>query len=94
MLENILQKSRYLAILTVVITLLCAVMLYVMTSISAVFAIYEALTTANWSATTVKVYAVTFLKLVDIFLICMGWGAFEFRQPCLGAFHGTEMQLA
>jgi len=72
MLETILQKSRYLAILTVVVTLLCAVVLYVMTSVSAIIAIYEALTSGDWSTTSTKTYAVTFLKVVDIFLICMG----------------------
>ena len=72
MLETILLKSRYLAILTVIITLLCALVLYVMTSISAILAMYEALTTPNWDANNVKYYAVTFLKVVDIFLICMG----------------------
>jgi len=72
MLETILQKSRYLAILTVVVTLLCAVVLYVMTSVSAIIAIYEALTSGDWGTTSTKIYAVTFLKVVDIFLICMG----------------------
>ncbi len=72
MLEAILQKSRYLAILTVVVTLLCAVVLYVMTSVSAIIAIYEALTSGDWSTTSTKIYAVTFLKVVDIFLICIG----------------------
>jgi uncharacterized membrane protein YqhA len=72
MLETILKKSRYLTILAVVITLLCALVLYVMTSVSAVIAIYEALTSGNWSATTTKIIAVTFLKVVDMFLICIG----------------------
>jgi uncharacterized membrane protein YqhA len=72
MLEKILQKSRYLVILTVVITLLCAVVLYVITSVSAIMAMYEALTSGDWSTTATKVIAVTLLKVVDMFLICIG----------------------
>ena len=70
--EKILQKSRYLAILTVVITLLCAVVLYVITSVSAIMAMYEALTSGDWSTAATKVIAVTLLKVVDMFLICIG----------------------
>jgi uncharacterized membrane protein YqhA len=72
MLETILQKSRYLAILTVVITLLCALVLYVITSVSAIMAMYEALTSGDWSTTATKIIAVTLLKVVDMFLICIG----------------------
>jgi uncharacterized membrane protein YqhA len=71
-LEVILQKSKYLTILTVVITLLCALVLYLITSVAAIMAIYEALTSGDWSTTTTKVMAVTLLKVVDMFLICIG----------------------
>jgi uncharacterized membrane protein YqhA len=63
-LEVILQKSKYLAILTVVITLLCALVLYLITSVAAIMAIYEALTSGDWSTTTTKIMAVTLLQVV------------------------------
>jgi uncharacterized membrane protein YqhA len=72
MLEVILQKSKYLTVLTVVITLLCALVLYLITSVAAIMAIYEALTSGDWSTTTTKIMAVTLLKVVDMFLICIG----------------------
>ena len=72
MLEVILQKSKYLTILTVVITLLCALVLYLITSVAAIMAVYEALTSGDWSTTTTKTFAVTLLKVVDMFLICIG----------------------
>ena len=72
MLEKIMQKSRYFAILMVVITLVCAVVLYFLASASAILAIYEALTSGKFSTTEIKIYAVDFLKVVDLFLICIG----------------------
>ena len=72
MLEFILLKSRYLAVLAVVVTVLCAIVLYAMTSASAVMAIYQTVTAGDWGATATKTFAVTLLKVVDLFLICIG----------------------
>lgn len=72
MLERIILNSRYLALLTVVVTLFCAVVLYLYTSVTALLAVYQAITDKGFDLDSTKSMAVTFLKVVDFFFICIG----------------------
>lgn len=72
MLERVILNSKYLALLTVVVTLLCAVVLYLYTSGSALVAVYQVATETGFNLNSTKDLAVTFLKVVDFFFICIG----------------------
>lgn len=72
MLEKVLLTSRYLPLLTVVITLFIAIALYLVTSVTAVLTVLEAVQDPDLSLGATKVLAVSFLKLIDFFFICIG----------------------
>lgn len=72
MLERIILNSKYLALLTVLVTLFCSVVLYLYTSFTALLAVYHAVTEKGFDLDSTKAMAVTFLKVVDFFFICIG----------------------
>ena len=72
MLETLLVKSRYLALLTVTITLLAAVVLYFYSSVTGLLAMWNVLVNEPLHLDSAKVLAVSLLKLVDFFFICIG----------------------
>ena len=72
MIERIILGSRYLALLTVLVTLFCAIVLYLYTSGTALIGVYQVVTEAGFNLDSTKALAVTFLKVVDFFFICIG----------------------
>lgn len=53
-------------------TLVSAFVLYFMTSVSAIIALYNGLSAGEWDVAATKVLAVKILKIVDLFLISVG----------------------
>ena len=72
MLELILSKSRYLALLTVTITLASSTLLFVFTSISTVTSLTTAFMQFDLDSGLLKSLAISMLKLVDLFFIATG----------------------
>lgn len=72
MFEKILLNSRYLTYLTVILTLFCALVLYLVTTIAALTTIYQSVMYEGWEIYSVKTLAASFLKIVDFFLIATG----------------------
>ncbi|MCG8686325.1 MAG: YqhA family protein [Desulfobacterales bacterium] len=72
MLEFLLRKSQYFIGVIVIVTLICALTLYVMTTLSAVCEIYNAFIGTDFSVNSTKILAVKFLKITDLFIICLG----------------------
>ena len=72
MIETMLLKSKYLTMAIVIIASFCAFVLYLMTSISAIIAIYETTISGIYTIASTKSLAVKFLKIIDLYLICIG----------------------
>ncbi len=72
MLEKLLTNSKYLALLTVSITLLAAVMLYAYTCVAGLIAMWDVLIQGDLHLDSAQTLAVSLLKLVDFFFISIG----------------------
>lgn len=72
MVEKLLARSRYLALLTVSITLMAAVVLYIYSSFTGLLAMWEVVVNGQADLNSAKTLAVSLLKLVDFFFISIG----------------------
>jgi uncharacterized membrane protein YqhA len=72
MLKTVLLNSRHLAYIAVISTLICALVLYVLTAIAAATTIYGAVTSDSWDVYSINTVAASFLKVVDFFLLSIG----------------------
>jgi uncharacterized membrane protein YqhA len=72
MFEKILFHSRYMALVTVVLMLICAFALYVMTVFSLFWIFHDAIFASDWSSFQTKAFAVTLLKQADLLMIAAG----------------------
>ncbi|MBT4523081.1 MAG: hypothetical protein HOC23_24015 [Halieaceae bacterium] len=72
MLEKAIIGSRYLAMLTVIITLLCSAILFLYTSTAAVLILFETITAFHPEAKAIHNLSIDMLKFVDLFFIAMG----------------------
>ena len=72
MLKEILSKSRNLTYIAVVFILVCALSLYLLTTIAAIVTIFNAVTSDGWDVYSIREVAASFLKVVDFFLLSVG----------------------
>jgi uncharacterized membrane protein YqhA len=72
MLKNTLVKSRHLTYIAVVFILICALSLYLLTTIAALITIYRAIVSDGWDVYFINQVAASFLKVVDFFLLAIG----------------------
>ena len=72
MLKNVLIKSRHLTHIAVVFILICALSLYILTTIAALITIYKAILSDGWDIYFINEVAASFLKVVDFFLLAIG----------------------
>ena len=72
MFEKILFNSRYMALVTVVLMLLCAFALYLVTIFSIFWIFHDAIFNADWSEFKTKAFAVNLLKQADLLMIAAG----------------------
>jgi uncharacterized membrane protein YqhA len=72
MLKNALIKSRHLTYIAVIFILVCALSLYLLTTIAALITIYKAIISDGWDVYFINEVAASFLKVVDFFLLAIG----------------------
>ncbi len=72
MLEKLLSKSKYLALLIAFVTLLSAIVLCVYSSLTGLLAMWNVLADGQMQPGSAKYLAVSLLKLVDFFFISIG----------------------
>ena len=72
MLERALASSKYLAVITIVLTMLAAISLYVTAAMSVVTVIVDAARAGPWLPKVAKEAAISFLNMVDLLLIATG----------------------
>ena len=72
MFERVLASSKYLVYVTVVMTILAAVALYVAAAMSVVTVIVDAVRAGPWLPTIAKQTAIGFLNVIDLLLIAAG----------------------
>ncbi len=72
MLKTILSKSRNLTYIAVIAILVCAISLYLLTTIAAIVTVFNAVTSDGWDVYSIREVAASFLKVVDFFLLSVG----------------------
>ena len=72
MFERVLASSKYLVYVTVVITVLAAVALYIAAALSVVTVVVDAVRAGPWLPTIAKQTAIGFLNVIDLLLIATG----------------------
>jgi uncharacterized membrane protein YqhA len=72
MLKNTLIMSRHLTYIAVIFILICALSLYLLTTIATLITIYKAMVSDGWDVYFINEVAASFLKIVDFFLLAIG----------------------
>lgn len=72
MLERTLAGSRYLVVITILLTTVAAISLYLVATMSAVTIIVDAARAGPWLPKVAKEAAINFLSVVDLLLIAAG----------------------
>jgi uncharacterized membrane protein YqhA len=78
MLENALSNSRYLVVMTVVLSTGAAICLYIAATLSFVTVIVDYLAIWPWSPKIAKEAAIGFLNVIDLLLIAAGFQTIAF----------------
>lgn len=71
MFERILVNSKYLSVITIVLTMLAAISLYIAASMSFVSIIIDAILAGPWLPKVAKETAIGFLNIIDLLLIAI-----------------------
>ena len=72
MLERSLASSRYLAVITIAVSMIAAVSLYVIAAVSVFTVVVDAVRAGPWLPGVGKEAAVGFLTIIDLLLIAIG----------------------
>jgi len=78
MLERTLAGSRYLVVITILLTTVAAISLYLVATLSAVTVIVDTAREGPWLPKVAKEAAINFLNVVDLLLIAAGFQMIAF----------------
>jgi len=72
MLERIIERSRYLSVIAIVLVLLAAVALYLAAAMSFFTVVLDAIGEGPWLPKVAKSAAIGFLNIIDLLIISIG----------------------